>query len=38
MKQLISSLQFFLKKTPKGHKLFRGYYHDGEAVYMYEGK
>lgn len=35
MKQLISSLLFFLKKTPKGHKLFRGYYHDGEAVYTY---
>lgn len=35
MKHFISSVLDFFKRAPEGHKIFRGTYHDGGAVYSY---
>lgn len=35
MKQMISKFLDRFKKAPEGHEIFRGYYHEGEAVYTY---
>ena len=35
MKQIISKILDRFKKAPEGHEIFRGYYHEGKAVYTY---
>ena len=35
MKQLISDICDCFKTAPEGHKIFRGIYHEGKAVYTY---
>lgn len=35
MKQIISRFLDRFKKAPEGHEIFRGYYHEGKAVYTY---
>ena len=35
MKYFISSVLDRFKKVPEGHKIFRGTYHEGKAVYSY---
>lgn len=35
MKQMLLKIFDRFRKVPEGHKLFRGHYHDGEAVYTY---
>ena len=35
MKHFISSVFDRFKRAPEGHKIFRGTYHDGKAVYSY---
>lgn len=35
MKQIVSKLLDSFKKAPEGHQIFRGLYHEGDAVYTY---